>query len=92
MLILTVINLGGKEIFCDDVAEFAEKLSSADVAPVKVCKPLGAHDWILFDLVCLPSAYDPLPLELANISEHQSVPGVYVTKSIGPDSKRSWGL
>ncbi|KAL8287572.1 hypothetical protein RQP46_003430 [Phenoliferia psychrophenolica] len=67
----TMVMWGGKEIFCDDVVEFAEKLASAGVNPVKVCKPLGVHDWILFDL---------------------SVPGVYITKSKGPDSKRSWGL
>ncbi|GAA5825122.1 hypothetical protein JCM11251_006106 [Rhodosporidiobolus azoricus] len=45
----TLITWGGKEIFSDDVVDFVEALEKAGVAPVKLCKPLGMHDWNIFD-------------------------------------------
>ena len=33
------------------MVEFVEKLDKAGVAPQRLCKELGVHDWILFDLV-----------------------------------------
>ncbi|KAL8286954.1 hypothetical protein RQP46_003960 [Phenoliferia psychrophenolica] len=55
----TMITWGGKEIFCDDVEEFAGKLASAGVNPVQVCKSLGVHDWVIYDqnLKSVPGVY-----------------------------------
>ncbi|GAA5850101.1 hypothetical protein JCM9279_004909 [Rhodotorula babjevae] len=45
----TVVTWGGKEIFADDDNEFFQRLEKAGVAPTKVFKKFGAHDWILHD-------------------------------------------
>ncbi|GAA5908724.1 hypothetical protein JCM6882_008185 [Rhodosporidiobolus microsporus] len=45
----TMVTWGGKEIFSDDVVDFVEALKKVDVAPVELCKPLGMHDWNIFD-------------------------------------------
>ncbi|GAA5971407.1 hypothetical protein JCM21900_006794 [Sporobolomyces salmonicolor] len=39
------------EIFSDDIDLLVRALKKASVAPVKLCKPLGSHDFILFDLI-----------------------------------------
>ena len=51
---LTVLHsVGGIEAMCDDVVEFVERLELAGVAPRRLCKPLAAHDWNLYDEVSL---------------------------------------
>ncbi|BGP41526.1 hypothetical protein JCM10450v2_005574 [Rhodotorula kratochvilovae] len=45
----TVVAWGGKEIFADDDEEFFNRLEKAGVAPTKLLKQFGAHDWILHD-------------------------------------------
>ncbi|TNY18561.1 Proteophosphoglycan ppg4 [Rhodotorula diobovata] len=45
----TVVTWGGKEIFADDDEEFFHRLEKAGVAPTKVFKKFGVHDWILHD-------------------------------------------
>ncbi|GAA5902011.1 hypothetical protein JCM5296_007554 [Sporobolomyces johnsonii] len=47
----TMITWGGMEIFSDDVELLVKALKEAGVAPVELCKPLGSHDFILFDLI-----------------------------------------
>ncbi|GAA5826369.1 hypothetical protein JCM3770_000640 [Rhodotorula araucariae] len=45
----TVVAWGGKEIFADDDEELFNRLEKAGVAPTKLVKQFGAHDWILHD-------------------------------------------
>ncbi|SCZ87806.1 BZ3500_MvSof-1268-A1-R1_Chr2-3g05274 [Microbotryum saponariae] len=45
----TLISWGGMEVFNDDIEEIFKRMEKAGVAPAKSFKPLGAHDWILFD-------------------------------------------
>ncbi|KAI5477188.1 NAD+ kinase [Pseudohyphozyma bogoriensis] len=45
----TLVAWGGKEIFCDDIEEHVAALEKAGVAPLKIKKALGAHDWFMFD-------------------------------------------
>ncbi|KAL8287450.1 hypothetical protein RQP46_003308 [Phenoliferia psychrophenolica] len=45
----TMVAWGGKEAICEDVEDLVAKLESAGVQPRSLCKPLGVHDWILFE-------------------------------------------
>ncbi|ORY70605.1 Alpha/Beta hydrolase protein [Leucosporidium creatinivorum] len=45
----TLVTWGGKEIFADDDEEMFGVLEKAGVAPSKLYKDLGAHDWVIFD-------------------------------------------
>lgn len=67
----------------------------AGVAPTKVFKKFGAHDWILHDWVRLSSSshtlYDVEP-ELTPLLRAQSVPTSWRTKATGPESKFTFGL
>ncbi|GAA6028717.1 hypothetical protein JCM8097_007360 [Rhodosporidiobolus ruineniae] len=56
----TFVSWGGKEIFADDIEDFANVLDEAGVAPHKLVKPLGTHDWPLFDTMLPITARDRL--------------------------------
>ncbi|GAA5858740.1 hypothetical protein JCM1840_006536 [Sporobolomyces johnsonii] len=45
----TVVCWGGKEIFADDDEALYHVLQKSGVAPTKLFKEFGAHDWILHD-------------------------------------------
>ncbi|BGP25756.1 hypothetical protein JCM10295v2_004693 [Rhodotorula toruloides] len=47
----TLVSWGGKEIFADDIVAFVEALKRACVHPTELVKPLGSHDWALFDAI-----------------------------------------
>ncbi|SCV74955.1 BQ2448_7984 [Microbotryum intermedium] len=45
----TLVSWGGMEVFNDDIEEIFKRMNKAGVEPAKLFKPLGAHDWILYD-------------------------------------------
>ncbi|KAM0786498.1 hypothetical protein ACM66B_001956 [Microbotryomycetes sp. NB124-2] len=45
----TLVSWGGKEVFADDIEHFLQETEKAGVAPQRLVKPLGAHDWVLYD-------------------------------------------
>ncbi|BGP17632.1 hypothetical protein JCM10213_001283 [Rhodosporidiobolus nylandii] len=61
----TLVTWGGKEIFADDVTAFVEALKDVGVAPTELVKPLGVHDWVLFDSIVPSAAKDKLGGEQA---------------------------
>ncbi|GAA6028713.1 hypothetical protein JCM8097_007358 [Rhodosporidiobolus ruineniae] len=56
----TFVSWGGKEIFADDIADFVSVLDEAGVAPYKLVKPLGPHDWPILDAFLPIAAQDRL--------------------------------
>ncbi|GAB00048.1 uncharacterized protein L969DRAFT_20322 [Mixia osmundae IAM 14324] len=44
-----LITWGGREIFRDDIVEWTGKLDRADCDYETLVKPLGSHDWLLYD-------------------------------------------
>lgn len=47
----TMITSGAKEILYDDIINWTNVLEEAGVEPISVVKPLGVHDWLIFDSV-----------------------------------------
>ncbi|GAA5972066.1 hypothetical protein JCM11641_002482 [Rhodosporidiobolus odoratus] len=54
----TLLTWGGKEIFADDISAFSDALKKVGVAPQEFVKPLGIHDWVIFDTFVPGSAKD----------------------------------
>ncbi|KAK4049149.1 hypothetical protein OIV83_004332 [Microbotryomycetes sp. JL201] len=53
----TLVSWGGKEVFADDIEHFIAESEKAGVSPQRLVKPLGAHDWVLYDSF-IPGVWD----------------------------------
>ncbi|KDE05364.1 hypothetical protein MVLG_04276 [Microbotryum lychnidis-dioicae p1A1 Lamole] len=45
----TAMSWGGKELLADDCALAVDAMEKAGIAPVRLVKELGIHDWIIYD-------------------------------------------
>ncbi|CEQ41213.1 SPOSA6832_02918, partial [Sporobolomyces salmonicolor] len=88
----TLVSWGGKEIFADDCEAFYHTLAKAGVAPTKLYKQYGVHNFVLFDWpVLLRAPYSP-DVGLGPGASLQNIPNSHRTHTPGPAGKLTYAL